>query len=285
MARRWQRVTQAADTDRPQPTMSLPVGGAVLTLQYAKLPCPERRHNKRGKVTGFSGAARARLMKKLASINRAAVSDLPLFVTLTYPAVWSPNPRDWKRHLDNFLKALARKAPNSSAIWKLEFQKRGAPHFHILLFGLPYLAARWVAATWYRVVGSGDRLHLKAGTEVRRCKTWNHVTSYAAKYVAKVTDETGVDFPGRFWGVFQADNLPIEVIVVPITFGQFFRLRRLLYKARQAKRATLHLPGSGQGKDPRCRPRSEYQGCSLYCSPGSVMRWAAYIAESEPCST
>jgi hypothetical protein len=52
------------------------------------------------------------------------------------------------------------------AIWKLELQDRGAPHFHLLIFGLRYLPAALLARRWYEIVGSGDVNHLSAGTSV-----------------------------------------------------------------------------------------------------------------------
>jgi hypothetical protein len=52
----------------------------------------------------------------------------------------------WKNHLELFFKRLKRRFPQSCAIWKLEFQTRKsganqgkiAPHFHLLLWGVPW---------------------------------------------------------------------------------------------------------------------------------------------------
>lgn len=91
--RTWQRIEQAADTDRPRPLMTLAVGGSLLRVQGAKVPKPEQTRAPRGNITGFSAAARKRLIEMLASINRTALERLPLFVTLTYPGTWNPDPQ------------------------------------------------------------------------------------------------------------------------------------------------------------------------------------------------
>jgi len=56
------------------------------------------------------------------------------------------------------------------AIWKREFQKRGAPHVHLLL-PLPMEIAgvsvhQWVSRAWYEIVASKDPRHLSAGTGI-----------------------------------------------------------------------------------------------------------------------
>src|SRR5205823_1017705 len=129
----------------------------------------------RGQINGFSFAARRRLLRLCAEVDRRECRLLPLFVTLTYPSVWPADPADWKRQLDRFFHRLKRGWPDAAAIWRLEFQRRGAPHFHLLVFGLEFLPATWVAAAWYEIVGSGDLKHLQAGTQVVRVKSWRGV--------------------------------------------------------------------------------------------------------------
>jgi len=163
----------------------------------------------RGRIRGFSAAARSRLMRLLARLHPDA---LPLFVTLTYPGEWSGDPRRWKRDLDAFLKRLCRRYPDCSGVWKLEPQKRGAPHFHLLVFGVPWISADWLSRVWWEVVGSGDEAHLRAGTRVERVRTRNGVFRYAAKYLGKTMDVQDLpacwENPGRWWGVWGRDRLP-----------------------------------------------------------------------------
>lgn len=71
-------------------------------------------------------------MELIASILRDA--ELPNFVTLTYPAKF-PTVSRAKRDLKVFQQRLIRRFPGSGGIWKLEPQERGAPHYHLLIWG------------------------------------------------------------------------------------------------------------------------------------------------------
>jgi len=165
-------------------------------------------------------------MRLLASLNHN--SPPPIFVTLTYPSDYSSDFRVWKRHLDNFCRRLLRKWPQAAIIWRLEFQERGAPHFHLLVFGVDYIPFNWVARAWYEVVGSGDDKHLRAGTRVEKIRSWRAAFAYASKYLAKedVTEQR----TGRIWGVYGRANLPLslKVTIQLDSLGDFFRLRRVL---------------------------------------------------------
>lgn len=192
------------------------------------MPRPAQKRAARGIITGFSAASRKRLIELMASINRTRVRHMPLFVTLTYPGTWVDDPKAWKKHLDTWLKALERKYHGTSAVWKLEFQSRGAPHFHVLLFGIPWLNNQWLSRTWFRIVGSGDVRHLQAGTQVKRVKSWRGVMSYASKYLAKKTIEGLALMVGRYWGVFHRERLPFDLVQITMTHEQYLSMRRLL---------------------------------------------------------
>ena len=170
-------------------------------------------------------------MRKLASIDREAVGCLPTFGTLTYPGEWPSDPKRWKRDLDAFGKRLRRRHPEASVIWKLEPQKRGAPHFHLLIFNVPRLDKTWLSAAWYAVVASNDVRHLRAGTRIESIRSWRGVMSYASKYTAKVIDELpeGWEAVGRMWGVIGRDNLPISVVRFGIDRRTATRLRDFLW--------------------------------------------------------
>jgi hypothetical protein len=91
-----------------------------------------------------------------------------------------------------------------SAFWFLEFQARGAPHFHIFCTWSPN--KEWVAKTWYFIVGSEDDRHLRAGTRVEFIRSGRAGTiSYASKYAAKQEQKdvpSDYENVGRFWGVY-----------------------------------------------------------------------------------
>lgn len=161
----------------------------------------------RGCVHGFSARSRGRMLRLLAMLRR---ESLPLFVTLTYPAVWSGDHREWKRNLHAFGEWLRRwSGGRASAVWKLELQDRSAPHFHLLVYGTRFLPYRLLARVWYRIVGSGDVKHLLAGTSVEAIRSRRGVMSYASKrYMGKEWDsELAL---GRCWGVLNRSSLPLS---------------------------------------------------------------------------
>jgi hypothetical protein len=131
-------------------------------------------------------------------------------VTLTYPGFFESDGAIVKEHLKRFLQELRRHYIRShsddgshSSFWFLEFQSRGAPHFHI--FTTWSGDKDWTARTWYRIVGSDDNRHLVAGTRVETIRAGRKGTiAYASKYAAKAEQKEvpeNYDNVGRFWGV------------------------------------------------------------------------------------
>lgn len=152
------------------------------------------------------------------------------FATVTYPSVYPTDPEIYHRDLDTFLKRLDRAYPGSCGWWRLEFQKRGAPHFHLLIFGtqenVKNLRA-WIKVAWYEVVGSNDPKHLAAGTQCDLIANRRHAMRYASKYAAKIDDKTKSGPIGRTWGEFgRVDRSPF--LEVKMTHLQAARLRYLV---------------------------------------------------------
>ena len=220
------------DTSAPEsvPTVTVALGGRYMRV-HGRAPVVLLNNSKtRGRITGYTYASRRRLMHLLHQIDREATAYLPLFITLTYPSIYPATALETKRHLDSFCKRLLRRYKDVCIIWKLEYQHRGAPHYHLLVFGVPYLPRDEIAQAWYKVVGSDDTRHRQAGTRVERIASWNGVISYAAKYLGKVVQATGDISPGRFWGVYGRRNLPIRLLVRVISWQSFYWLRRRLWR-------------------------------------------------------
>ena len=123
---------------------------------------------KRGVCGLMSRASQRRLRDRL---NQVQLVALPLILTLTYPGLFPLDSRTWKRHKRAFGLRLKRAYPGAGWIWVLEYQIRGAPHFHMLVFGIPWLDREWLKRAWYEVVGSGDIRHYAAGTSVERVRS------------------------------------------------------------------------------------------------------------------
>jgi len=199
----------------------------------------------RGLVTGFSSASRRRLMRLIASLERAA---RPIFVTLTYPDLFPNEQAKWKRDLDVFGKRLARKLLLAGFLWRIEFKERRtgasagrvAPHFHLLVYGAGYRdLLGWVSNAWWEVVGSGNADHLKVGTRVERIYSWGGILRYVGKYIAKV-DEYPADWQGKAWGVIGRKRLPWAVeVIISLTLDEGIKLVRLGRKMIKASGRTF----------------------------------------------
>jgi hypothetical protein len=202
--------------------------GAYLAVHHASTGYPPKSATARGNVQTFSRRSRSRLLKTCSQIDREA-SQRALCITLTWPgdpATWTGQ---YKRQLDVWAKRLHRRCPRASFVWKLEWQRRGAPHYHLLVYGVPFIAHQWVARSWYESVGSQDQQHLGAGTEVRQVRSYRMAVSYAAKYLGKVESTAEADdHPGRYWGVVGRRSLPSRVVQRSLDARGASRLARVL---------------------------------------------------------
>jgi hypothetical protein len=198
---------------------------------------------RRGSVKGFSAASRKRCLRLMACIDRYLLKWLPIFMTLTYHHNIPADPKEWKLQLASFCKRLERRWPDASIVWKLEPQRRGAPHFHLLVFGVETIPHEWVAQAWNEIVEPGNELHLQAGTQVKRAQSWNGVMSYAAKYIGKEHEGFSEQYGsvGRFWGVRRGDLLPIKIDSVSVTWNEYFKLRRVMRGYIERKRVLGHI--------------------------------------------
>lgn len=161
----------------------------------------------RGVISGFSPSAGTRMRSYL----RSCLADYKVMLTLTYPFSYPCNGKQTKEHLRRFLQELKRAANRQderiarvhSSFWFLEFQQRGAPHYHIFTTWAP--SKEWVARRWYEIVGSEDERHLFAGTRTEFLRTGRAGTiSYASKYAAKLEQKVcpeNFENVGRWWGI------------------------------------------------------------------------------------
>jgi hypothetical protein len=200
-----------------RPQVEWASGGGLLKVSRG-IDCDAPKGGIRGKVKGFSFASRRRLMYTIAKIRLDA--ELPMFITLTYPNKF-PSPMESKKHLVRFIKRLRRAFPEIGFIWKLEPQERGAPHYHILAWGVSENDLQeFVPGAWHEIAGGDDAFHLmfhkgQLGNQhcVNAVRSRNGVMRYASKYLGKTFDVAGWDeiYPGRFWSVVNAKNIPFGV--------------------------------------------------------------------------
>ena len=222
-------------------------GASLLKVSKAE-PSKQVGGGGRGVVVEFSYASRQRLMRKIACVRRDA--SLPVFVTLTYPNEF-PSPKQSKGHLDTFLKRLKRAIPQAGIIWKLEPQQRGAPHYHMIVWGCDAKSLKdFVPGAWFDIAGNGDDNHLlfhqgklKNKHCVSQVRSYKGVMSYASKYLGKTFEVAGWNSleVGRFWGVVMPGNIPFgEVQTLELSRSQAVQLMR--YQKRFAKLKSRSYP-------------------------------------------
>jgi hypothetical protein len=230
--------------------VSSSVGGSVSTLSFEDTTpsnhwsAPTRRGGGiRDRVSGFTRASRRNLLRRLASINRSAFRAFKgriIFVTLTYPHEYPEDPEVCKNHLKALRRRLQRKFGDFAGFWRLGIQRRGAWHFHLLLFVGPSFGTvgelpRFISSSWYEVTGKVSEGHLRAGTRVEAVKKWKQATSYVERYMAKPEEFPEGLQTGRIWGVWSEELLPVQWETTKVGLKDAFRIRRIYRKLARRK--------------------------------------------------
>jgi hypothetical protein len=129
-----------------------------------------------------------------------------------------------------FLKRLRRGFPDAHGFWRLEPQARGAPHYHLLVFGYAFMAISEVSRMWWEVIGSGEIAHLRCGVDIDRPMSWRRVVAYVAKYLAQRVEDLPAAWAhvGRWWGVFNRNKFSRQVAELVVCPELGARLRRIL---------------------------------------------------------
>lgn len=151
------------------------------------------KKTKRGAIKKFSKQSKKRLTFLLAKLKKVKL----YFVTLTY----AENMMDMRRaksDLDNLGRMISRDCPGIWFIWKLEFQKRGSIHYHLLLSGASYALVKTLIKKRWK----------KGFIHVKTAKKEDQI--YFCKYISKDQLEIPVENTGRFWGVFNKIAVDIE---------------------------------------------------------------------------
>jgi hypothetical protein len=202
----------------------------------------------RRKISGFSRKSRRNLLGRMASMNRTtfrAYEGRLISLGLTYPTEYPEDPKQCKRHLEALRKRLTRMYGDFAAFWRLGIQKRGAWHFHLLLFVPPSFGSvaelrDFIATSWYEICGKLSEGHLQAGTWVEEIRKWRGATSYVEKYVAKPEQFPEGVKTGRVWGVWNEELLPVQWETVRISLKDAYKIRRI-YRRLAKMRGRGHL--------------------------------------------
>lgn len=219
-----------------------------------------------GIVRTFSRASKRRLGRAIASVDWADViepGDRLALVTLTYHGDWRkacPTPETAYKHLRALAKRFNRATGRKfTCVWKREFQRRGAPHFHMLMplpsHVLEEPVRDWFARSWFQVVHSGDERHRLAGTGVDwseglRMADANRAAAYFTGYSAGKADSKSYqdEAPegwanengsvGRWWGMIGMETITAEARITATDVIHTKRLLRGVLNAQKRTRKT-----------------------------------------------
>jgi hypothetical protein len=219
------------------------VGGSLARIEFPHTVRSQVGGGRKGEVRGLSSKARREMLNFMNSINKDRLSTPPLLITLTYPDRFPTDKATWTEHFNRrFRRRLERKFPGAAAIWRKEFAPRKtgenagkwAPHFHLLLLFVdaePSMLYEWLSRAWYESCDYICDDHLRSGTRVEPVRSWEGAKRYIAKRQGEDEElEKHVPSPGRFWGKWNADALPIEEQHDRLSYGQGIRLRWVLGK-------------------------------------------------------
>ena len=174
------------------------------------------RKNNRGTIRKFSNKSRFRLFSTLAKI-KIDLPNKPIFISLTYHYGHRLIINDNKTHLHHFLVRLRLYDPYVQFIWRIELQKRGAPHFHLIIFP-GFLQERYnefeykkiISLLWHEIADPYSRAHKEYGCKSITINSYREACIYLSKYVAKLP-KSEVDIPiGKHWGCSR--NLPFCIV-------------------------------------------------------------------------
>lgn len=231
----------------------------------------------RGKVSSWSRKSQNELRRKIGSLDLGEFlgAGIPVFLTLTLPRPWeqiTPTAEHafslFRRWQQKFVKQYG----PLRCIWKREFQRRGAPHWHLWLVlpaGVGESEFRtWVSLSWASSlrVGSASsdaerpflsdvmpnhfELSKKVGTtadflSAAASGTVQRLTNYFLKESVASGNKNYQNMPpalwagqsvGRFWGVKGINVATVEVTLDPRISVPVWRAMR---KWREAQRRTV----------------------------------------------
>ena len=189
--------------------------GSLLSLRVTGFkPRSSQGGSRRGVIRTFSRASRRRLMRFMARLKVRKIRATFLTLTFTEMVTHERAKIVFKR----FVMRLRRAFAQTSAVWRLEYQpKRGAIHYHLLLFNLPF----WKQAEVQKCWESCTEEH-RSIVDIRLVHGARSVMAYVSKYIAKVDDEAPTSLDdgsyqhaerepalSRFWGWINKELLPL----------------------------------------------------------------------------
>lgn len=195
----------------------------------------------RGEIKGLSPAAAARCREFVVT------HDIPeaFLVSATGTTAVGRSPEEWRQVMRKYKQRLGR--AGVSAVWRVELQKRGAPHVHLLLW-IPKDLPKWrrvIQEGWLECIGAtfqddGEVVGLKPGEFDHAFQYEEGVgagwVAYLASHSSKHKKEQ-LGWLGKQWGVWGQDRFqraePLDT--EGLDGVQLAKLKRGLRRWQEAK--------------------------------------------------
>lgn len=221
--------------------------GRVARIWVPRDPSRGSVGGRRGKITRYTSASRRRMFDMLNRFDWAVELALGVMsICLTYHDDWPVSPGQQWRELYEFCRRMGFRW----VVWRREWQKRGAVHWHLIVGGC---ASRGrVLGTWCEVTGDPTitEVHVSTVGCVRQ------LINYVSKHHAKVDEEQmksgegpsaaeGSPGPslttsaysenggsiGRIWGLIGRQNVVwCELIWLVLTGGSWLKRARRVFR-------------------------------------------------------
>jgi len=150
------------------------------------------------------------------------------------------------------------------AFWKLEFQRREAPHWHLVIIAPDDIDGQsfrdWVANAWFEAVNSGQESHRRVGTRVdleasMDASDIQRLALYFSGYSTVKEKAYQHEVPewwycengsaGRFWGVVGMDDYTVEL---DLELSMIVHVKRLFRGRQKSQRGHVKVADMPEAK-------------------------------------
>lgn len=197
--------------------------------------CVTDEDNKRGEIEGFSHEA-ARRLREWFMVQKVEGSSL-WAITLTTHANFAPD--EWRAVMKRFRNAV--KFNGWAGCWRVELQKRKAPHAHVAFWLPPGVGLDDVSKLWLQSTGEENdlaaRAHAVEGREIPADETGWAV--YMGLHDGKHKAEQ-LGWKGKQWGIWNreafSERKPVEFVLSDREWNLLLRLLRNWDASDRARR-------------------------------------------------
>ena len=186
----------------------------------------------RTKISRFSSRSARTLADFLA---RCKYGKGVIFMTLTHTSRESRSPIQAKDAIDRFGKNITYRYPSFSALWRLERQKNGEPHFHLIVWGLEGIDLteffRYAKKSWKKAM----QLESTPMIDIKPISGSVGACLYLCGHSVKVNQTWPGEEIGRYWGKINAKAIPMFDLVEAEIDEDFLRRLWLKKETRRIK--------------------------------------------------